>query len=105
MGVAGAAYATAGSFGAFVVIKALIAFREPVFRGRRARVAFSFDRSLSLRILRYGIPSGMHVLLDMLTFTFFVFVLAVVLVSRWSRGKWKSIQLVGAGDPHHNNMA
>lgn len=75
MGVAGAAYATAGSFGAFVVIKALIAFREPVFRRRRARVAFSFDKSLSLRILRYGIPSGMHVLLDMLTFTFFVFVI------------------------------
>lgn len=75
LGVAGAAYATAGSFGAFVAIKAAIAFREPVFRGQRRRAAFAFDRALSLRILRYGIPAGLHVLLDMLTFTFFVFVI------------------------------
>lgn len=75
MGVAGAAYATAGSFGAFVAVKAAIAFREPVFRGRRRGAAFAFDRPLSLRILRYGIPAGLHVLLDMLTFTFFVFVI------------------------------
>ena len=74
MGVAGAAYATALSFGAFTVIRGVIAFREPVFHGRRGRAAFAFDKSLSLRILRYGIPSGLHVMLDMLTFTFFVFV-------------------------------
>ncbi len=75
LGVAGAAYATAGSFALSVVAKAAIAFSEPVFRGRRGRAALAFDRSLSLRILRYGIPSGVHVLLDMLTFTFFVFVI------------------------------
>jgi MATE family multidrug resistance protein len=75
MGVAGAAYATAGSFAMFVVVRAVIAFREPVFRGRRRRAALAFDKSLSLRILRYGIPSGLHVMLDMLTFTFFVFVI------------------------------
>ena len=75
MGVAGAAYATVLSFAASVVVTAAIAFREPIFHGRRGRVAFAFDRSLALRILRYGLPSGVHVLLDMLTFTFFVFVI------------------------------
>ncbi len=75
LGIAGAAYATVLSFAATFVATACIAFREPVFHGRRGRAAFAFDRSLSLRILRYGLPSGVHVLLDMLTFTFFVFVI------------------------------
>ncbi len=75
LGIAGAAYATVLSFAATFAAMAFIAFREPVFHGRRGRAAFAFDRSLSLRILRYGLPSGVHVLLDMLTFTFFVFVI------------------------------
>ncbi len=75
LGISGAAYATVASFAASVAVTAAIAFREPVFHGRRGRAAFAFDRSLSLRIVRYGFPSGVHVLLDMLTFTFFVFVI------------------------------
>ncbi len=75
LGIAGAAYATVFSFAATFVVTAAIVFREPVFHGRRGSAAFAFDRSLSLRILRYGLPSGVHVLLDMLTFTFFVFVI------------------------------
>jgi len=75
MGISGAAYATVASFAASVVVTAAIAFREPVFHGRRGRAAFAFDRSLCIKIVRYGLPSGVHVLLDMLTFTFFVFVI------------------------------
>lgn len=75
MGISGAAYATVASFAASVAVTAAIAFREPVFHGRRGRAAFAFDRSLCIRIVRYGLPSGVHVLLDMLTFTFFIFVI------------------------------
>ena len=75
LGISGAAYATVASFAAAVAVTAAIAFREPVFRGARGRAAFAFDRSLCLKIVRYGLPSGIHVLLDMLTFTFFVFVI------------------------------
>ncbi|MBR0055963.1 MAG: MATE family efflux transporter, partial [Kiritimatiellae bacterium] len=75
LGISGAAYATVASFALAVAATAAIAFREPVFRGRRGRAAFAFDRPLAFRIVRYGFPSGVHVLLDMLTFTFFVFVI------------------------------
>ena len=75
LGIAGAAYATVASFASTVVVTAALAFRERVFSGHRGRVAFAFDPSLSMRIVRYGLPSGVHVLLDMLTFTFFVFVI------------------------------
>ena len=75
LGIEGAAYGTVASFAASTAFTAAIAFREPVFHGRRGRAAFAFDRSLCLRILRYGFPSGIHVLLDMMTFTFFVFVI------------------------------
>lgn len=73
LGVAGAAYATCASFAATTVATAAYAKREHVFRGRSREAALAFDRDLSLRILRYGVPSALHVLLDMATFTFFVF--------------------------------
>ncbi|MBR3086812.1 MAG: MATE family efflux transporter [Kiritimatiellae bacterium] len=75
LGVAGAAYATCASFVATAVLTAALALRGHVFRGTRRKAALAFDRDLSLRILRYGLPSGLHILLDMVTFTFFVFVL------------------------------
>ncbi len=74
MGVAGAAWATVISFISTVIIFSLLAFKEPIFHGKRGKIAFGFDKSLTLRILRFGIPAGLHVFLDMLTFTFFIFV-------------------------------
>lgn len=74
LGIAGAAYATVASLAATVLATAVAAFRERVFSGRRGRASLSFDPSLSFRIVKFGLPSGIHVLLDMVTFTFFLFV-------------------------------
>lgn len=74
LGMAGAAWATVISFITTMSIFAFIAFREPVFRGKRGRAVCRFDYPLAAKIVRYGIPAGVHILLDMLTFTFFVFV-------------------------------
>lgn len=73
MGIFGAALATAIAFAIGVVISAILIFRESIFHGKRGRAALAFDKSLSFRIVRYGLPSGLHGLLDMATFTFFVF--------------------------------
>lgn len=73
-GVAGAAWATAISQMIIVLIYGVIIFREPIFRGARRSAALAFDYKLTCAIVRYGLPSGLHILLDMLTFTFFIFV-------------------------------
>ena len=58
-----------------VSIYGVIIFREPIFRGARRSAALAFDYKLTCAIVRYGLPSGLHILLDMLTFTFFIFML------------------------------
>lgn len=74
MGIVGAGLATALS--QFVVLGILFFF---VFRERhlgtlqRLKVAFVFKPQLISRIVRFGIPSGVHVFLDCATFTVFVF--------------------------------
>lgn len=68
-GIAGAAYATVFSqFVQFVIL--FVASRRAI-----AQLSTStFDLSLILRILRYGIPAGGYEVLNMLSFTIFVFV-------------------------------
>ncbi len=74
MGISGAAWATVIAFIFTVAVFSVIAFKEPFFRGARGKIAFAFDKGLTLRILKYGIPAGLHVFLDMLTFTLFIFI-------------------------------
>lgn len=73
-GVAGAAWATVISQVVVVLTYCVIIFREPIFHGSRRNVALAFDYKLTRNIIRYGLPSGLHILLDMMTFTFFIFV-------------------------------
>lgn len=73
MGIAGAAYATVFSqFVQFVVL--LVLSGRAVFGG----TSFALDFPLVFRILRFGIPAGGYEILNMLSFTTFVFVTGTV---------------------------
>ncbi len=74
-GIVGAGVATA--IGQFLILAILgaAAFLQPHFAtGRRRRVVLAWKRPLACRIVRFGLPNGGHVLLDVGTFTVFVFV-------------------------------
>jgi len=78
MGIEGAAWATnisalagAGIFGLLMAAEKGAESRFSLFSGWR------FDRKLSTRILRFGVPSGVHGVLDMLGFTTFLLVVGV----------------------------
>ena len=74
LGIVGAGIATAIGQGLIVVILAIALIREKHFAtAYRRRVAFALKLPLMGRIIRYGVPSGSHVLLDVSTFTVFVF--------------------------------
>lgn len=74
LGIVGAGMATAVGQAVIVAILAIAVFREKHFStAYRRRVAFVMKRPLLLRIVRFGVPSGSHVLLDLSTFTVFVF--------------------------------
>ena len=73
-GIAGAAYATVFSqFVQFAVL--LVLSGKPVFRSSSL---FAPDSSLVFRILRFGVPAGGYEILNMLSFTIFVFVTGTV---------------------------
>ena len=72
LGIAGAAYATVASMAAQWIALAAFAVRDA--RWERSGDATESLRSLVLRILRFGIPSGGYNVLNMLSFTVFVFV-------------------------------
>ncbi len=75
LGIAGAGLATAVSQYIIVFILAIAVFYERHFSTTyRRAVAFVWKGELIRRITRFGVPSGIHVLLDISTFTIFVFV-------------------------------
>lgn len=75
LGIVGAGVATAFSQFLILGILAVAVLRERHLSTRhRRRVAFAWKAPLMLRIARFGLPSGGHVLLDVGTFTVFVFV-------------------------------
>lgn len=76
MGVAGAAYATVASMAVqWIVLASFSAFQRIKERGRlRERTSSVEFFSLVWRILRFGIPSGGYSVLNILSFTVFVFV-------------------------------
>ncbi len=74
LGVLGAGLATAISHFVVMLILFIAVFRERHFRTLyRFRVAFAWKPKMLCHIIRYGIPSGVHVCFDCLTFTLFVF--------------------------------
>lgn len=70
MGIAGAAYATVAAQALQFAV--LFALAWPAL-ARARRAPFGEARTLPWRILRYGVPSGVYSLLNILSFTVFVF--------------------------------
>jgi MATE family multidrug resistance protein len=74
LGVLGAGLATAISQFFVMLILFVAVSREQHLRTLyRFRVAFAWKPKMLCHIIRYGIPSGVHVCFDCLTFTLFVF--------------------------------
>lgn len=72
MGIAGAALASAVSGFASPVIMLVIYFSSKTDRLYATRRLFYFDAPLFRRLLRFGIPSGIHMALDIGAFSLFV---------------------------------
>ena len=76
-GISGAAYATVFSqFVQFAVL--LVLSRRDVFKRASDSRATFFNLGLFLRILRFGVPAGGYEILNMLSFTIFVFVTGTI---------------------------
>ncbi|MCB2192445.1 MAG: MATE family efflux transporter [Deltaproteobacteria bacterium] len=75
MGIAGAAVATVSSQVLVMVLFALAVFTKSNDRRFAVRRSWSWDSELMRRMLRYGLPGGVQFFLDILVFTFFVFMI------------------------------
>ena len=72
MGIAGAAYATLISGFATCLIQLGLFWREPVVRRIGAARALRPDWAMLSRIIRFGTPSGLQLLMDVGSFTVFI---------------------------------
>ncbi len=74
-GIAGAGWATVISLAAVAVLPLFWLPSGPGFTTwKRTRAALGADFRLMGKIVRFGVPTGLHVLLDMITFTVFIFI-------------------------------
>ncbi len=74
MGIKGAAIATAISSFIPGTILTVAAFTGRTARSYKTRENFKFSWPLTSRILKFGIPSGMQIFLDVASFTIFIFI-------------------------------
>ena len=76
MGVAGAAYATVASMAVQWIVLASVIAAEQIKELKEVRVRISLADFMALvwRILKFGVPSGGYSVLNILSFTVFVFV-------------------------------
>lgn len=75
LGIVGAGVATAiGQFLILAILAGALCLEPHFATGRRRRVVLAWKAPLAARIVRYGVPNGGHVLLDVGTFTVFTFV-------------------------------
>jgi MATE family multidrug resistance protein len=70
-GVAGAAWASVGANVFATLLYIVLIFRQTYFQ-RYAITTWRFDRELFMRLMRFGLPSGLHFMLDMIGFTLFL---------------------------------
>ena len=71
-GIRGAGWATAIAAALPCVILGAFTLSDPALRGLRHLVALRPRGALLRRIVRYGVPSGLHQFIDVATFTIFV---------------------------------
>lgn len=72
MGIAGAAWATVISGFASPALLALLYFSRRFNEGFRTRAEFRWDSPLMRRMIRFGLPAALHLVLDVGAFTLFV---------------------------------
>ncbi|MBU4575968.1 MAG: MATE family efflux transporter [Proteobacteria bacterium] len=89
MGIAGAAVATVISQVVLVALFGLAVFRKRNDHAFAVRRAWAWDSALIRRMLRYGLPGGVQLFLDILVFTFFVF-----MVGRLGRAELAATNIV-----------
>jgi len=73
MGIAGAALATVISWAVMLAAFAWLVFRKKNEERFGMRSALGFDRELFGRLMRYGVPGGVHFFVDIFAVTFFIF--------------------------------
>ena len=73
-GIVGAGWATAIAAAIPCLLLGTITLFDPLLRGRRYFAALRLRPDLLRRIIRYGLPSGLHQFLDVATFAVFVMV-------------------------------
>ena len=72
LGIRGAAYATVLSSVLPAAMLAWAAYRGPVNREYGTRRALRWDGPLFRRMIRFGVPSGIHLMLDLVAYAVFV---------------------------------
>jgi MATE family multidrug resistance protein len=72
LGIAGSAYATLISGAAICLILFAVFLRDPAVRAQTGRAWLRMDGVLMWRIVRFGTPSGVQLLMDVGTFALFV---------------------------------
>lgn len=80
MGVPGAAWATVGAGACGMTVFAVAFFRRST-RIRFATLGPIFDRDLFRRLVRFGAPTGLHLLLDLLSFNVFIVLMGKISVT------------------------
>jgi len=71
MGIKGAGYATFASSGTVTVLYFALFLRQKHEATYATRSAWRWDKDLSRRMLKFGLPAGMHFFLDVIGFTVF----------------------------------
>ncbi len=71
-GIKGAAVATVVSHVSITILYLFLVTKREHDRSFRTRSLWRFDRPLFLRLLKFGLPSGIHFFLDVMGFTIFV---------------------------------
>lgn len=72
LGITGAGIATVASWALVAILLALLVFTKANNRQFHVWRARRFDPVLFARLMKYGLPGGVHFFLDILAFTFFI---------------------------------
>lgn len=78
MGIAGAGWATLAASSLSVVVFALLLLYSQDAKTYHLLQNYKFDRELFLRLLRYGLPSGIHFFVDISCFSAFILLIGTM---------------------------
>jgi MATE family multidrug resistance protein len=76
--ISGAALSTVLASCVSTVLYVVVLWRDPAARQYKLLAGWRFDRELLARLLRYGLPNGMHLFVDIVCWTLFVYLVALM---------------------------